>query len=346
MRNKKILVFGTIPNKNPKSIGGVNIVIQNIVNYLTEQRVAFDFFNARRIWIKYGLLIDSIFSVPKLLFRIPKYDVLSIHATRDITLLIAPLIVSYAYLINKKVIYHVLAGNFHNTFEKIPAFYQKLIIKNVFNKSSIVFFETLTLIDFFKDIISSEVRWLPNARKGTTTPFQLTPYTKKFVFISRVTIPKGILVAKEAFSQLSDEYKLDVYGPIGEDCKDIFEKTLKNVEYKGILSSTEVSGVLNQYSYLILPTFHPGEGYPGIIIEALKEGTPVITTYWNSIPEIITNDFNGKLIRPNNVSDLHHTILNLTATEYPDLSQNAFDSFKKFDRDIVYKKLIDAYAEG
>ena len=344
--SNKVLVVGTLPNSNPKSIGGVNIIIQNVVNFLTERKIDFDFLHARRTWIKYGLLPDSFLTVPRLLFKIPKYDIISIHATRDITILIAPVIVSFAHAMGKKVIYHVQAGNFHKTFEKLPSFYQKTLIEQVFNKSTIVFFETNILINFFKGRISSKVGWLPNTRKRTSSSIKANRYQKRFTFISRVTKTKGILVAIEAFSKLSSDYLLDVYGPIGDDCKELFKNPHKNVTYKGLVDSNEVPNILRTYDYLILPTFHTGEGYPGIILEALEVGTPIITTNWNAIPEIVIHDFNGKLVQPNDVNALHHSILTLTEEEYPALSKNAFESFEKFDRDLVYKKLIDAYTNS
>ena len=33
-----------------------------------------------------------------------------------------------------------------------------------------------------------------------------------------------------------------------------------------------------EYDCLVLPTFHPGEGYPGVIAEAFVHEIPVITT--------------------------------------------------------------------
>jgi glycosyltransferase involved in cell wall biosynthesis len=48
---------------------------------------------------------------------------------------------------------------------------------------------------------------------------------------------------------------------------------------------------------LVLPTFHPEEGYPGVIAEGFAHGLPVITTRWLAIPEIVEENC-GILIEP------------------------------------------------
>lgn len=345
MKNKKILVVGTLPSSNPKSIGGANIVIKNVAEHLEEKKVSFDFFSVRRTWIKFGLFFDSFYKLPQLLYKVSQYDIISIHATRDITLLLSPLVVPLAKRLNKKIIYHVLAGSFHNTFKEVPEPFQKIIINQVFNKSSLIFFETKFLVNHFSSKTTSIVDWLPNTRKRTRFDYSSPNiYRKRFVFISRVTLTKGIQIAIQVFAKLPEDFHLDIFGPVAKDCEELVNQPHKNVTYKGLLNPNEVSLSLKQYDFLLLPTFHPGEGYPGIILEALEVGIPVITTNWNAIPEIISNNRNGKLVQPKNVDDLYHTILNLSEEEHQALSKNAFNSFGEFDREVVYKKLTDAYS--
>jgi glycosyltransferase involved in cell wall biosynthesis len=69
------------------------------------------------------------------------------------------------------------------------------------------------------------------------------------------------------------------------------------VRYCGFLTHSQVSEMLWAYDCLVLPTFHPGEGYPGVIAEAFAHELPVITTNWLAIPEIVDEDC-GILIAP------------------------------------------------
>src|SRR6185369_923370 len=75
------------------------------------------------------------------------------------------------------------------------------------------------------------------------------------------------------------------------------------VRYRGFLSHADVNRKLWEYDCLVLPTFHPGEGYPGVIAEAFAHGLPVIATRWLAIPEIV-DERCGILIEPGNVREL------------------------------------------
>ena len=98
---------------------------------------------------------------------------------------------------------------------------------------------------------------------------------------------------------------IDVYGPFKDgDCSEkIFENS--RVDYCGVLPPEKVLPTLSQYDVLLLPSFHPGEGYPGIVIEAFSLGLPVIATNWQAIPEIVQDGENGLLVSPQRLRKSH-----------------------------------------
>ena len=52
--------------------------------------------------------------------------------------------------------------------------------------------------------------------------------------------------------------------------------------YSGVLHSTnEVVTVLSQSHFLLFPSFYPGEGFPGVFLEAFSVGTPIIALNHN-----------------------------------------------------------------
>jgi len=71
--------------------------------------------------------------------------------------------------------------------------------------------------------------------------------------------------------------------------------------YRGVLDNAEVGERLWEYDALVLPTRWPGEGYPAVILEAFAHGLPVITTRWQSIPDIV-DDGCGILVEPEDAS--------------------------------------------
>ena len=61
----------------------------------------------------------------------------------------------------------------------------------------------------------------------------------------------------------------------------------RRVGYCDVVEPDNVLDVLWQYDALLLPTYQPGEGYPGVIIEACAVGLPVICTLWHRLPELV-----------------------------------------------------------
>src|SRR5690606_22162053 len=128
-------------------------------------------------------------------------------------------------------------------------------------------------------------------RETVFTENRKKKYSKKFVFISRVIKEKGIGTILKAFENLDASYSVDIYGPIGKGDYAEEELNKRNCKYKGVVPANRVIEILKKYDVLLLPTFFEGEGYPGIIIESLSIGMPVITTKWKAIDEIIIHNY-------------------------------------------------------
>jgi len=162
-------------------------------------------------------------------------------------------------------------------------------------------------------------------------------YAKKFVFISQVKIEKGILLILEAFKELSNDFSVDIYGPI----IDLELTFIKNLTcYKGIIDFDDVYDTLDNYDMVLLPTFQKGEGYPGIIIEAYSMSLPVITTEWNSIPEIVQDGVSGLLIEPRSVKALKEAILKVNKKIYSVMNSGAYEMSKNYQSDKVHEQIV------
>jgi glycosyltransferase involved in cell wall biosynthesis len=124
----------------------------------------------------------------------------------------------------------------------------------------------------------------------------------RFVFLGHLWRTKGIETLLESASRLPGDCTIDVYGPTDEySGEQINERGLGRVRYRGFLSHSEVDERLWEYDCLVLPTFHAGEGYPGVIAEAFAHELPVITTNWLAIPEIVDEQC-GILVEPQNTN--------------------------------------------
>jgi glycosyltransferase involved in cell wall biosynthesis len=139
---------------------------------------------------------------------------------------------------------------------------------------------------------------------GTLSPDRNRSPSESFrlVYVGHVKQEKGVLELMEAVRRLGGDVVLDIYGPILGDIsfKDLI---LGHSSYCGPVDPAVVPQLLGRYDALVLPTYYAGEGYPGVILEAYAAGLPVISTNWQCIPEIVTED-SGILVPPRDVDAL------------------------------------------
>lgn len=104
---------------------------------------------------------------------------------------------------------------------------------------------------------------------------------------------------KSLFLQGVRDVSCDFYGPIMKGFRNDFFchlATTPGARYRGIAEVGTATNLMKQYDALALPTFFKGEGHPGVIIEAMHAGIPVISTFYRAIPELIKDGHNGFLV--------------------------------------------------
>lgn len=339
----KIMFFANVPVHGVKeSIGGATVLAKNILDFLEkDSRLEVKHYQIRKFWRNKLQLIDYLLWIFKFPLLAKRHDVISIHATKDLHFTIAPILYLWSKLLNKKVVYHFFGGNFHIQYQKMPSF-----IKGIYNKtilrSDIVVFETKALMGFFQNICKQTL-WLPNSRKRKNAQIEQKKFSKRFVYISRVVPQKGVDEIVAVAEKLSEDYKVDIFGPLDSKYyKPTFFEN-KKVNYLGLIEPKDVMSTLENYDVILLPSYFEGEGYPGILIESLALGIPVITTEWRALPEIITNNYNGLLIPIKNQEKLYQAITFFNQENYTIFRENAFKSFENFDSEKVFDKLASIY---
>jgi glycosyltransferase involved in cell wall biosynthesis len=295
---KKVLVLGNIPKENVKSsVGGATVLLKNILSFFsTQNNFEFVQFQLRYYWGKNKLIkvIDGMLILVRNLIQISRFKNLSIHATYDYTITFGLITVLYSRFLNRKISYHLFGGKMHE-FYSDSGKWKKAYLKLLFSSVDVLWCETKIMKKYFLEE-GFKANWLPNARPKTSIRVKNTDYRGNFVFVSRVTPTKGIDQIMKVFKELPS-YKIDIFGPLdldyySNDSFDLFD----NINYRGLIEPKRVPEVLSQYDFLVLPTYHPGEGYPGIVIEAFSVGLPSIISNWRAIPEIIENGYNGVLV--------------------------------------------------
>lgn len=114
-----------------------------------------------------------------------------------------------------------------------------------------------------------------------------------FVFLSRISPKKNLLLALHLLKDLFGEIILDIYGPIRDElywrrCQEVIASMPSHVQvnYHGSIPNEKVADALSLSHFFILPTL--GENFGHVILEAMAAGCPVLIsdqTPWLNLSE-------------------------------------------------------------
>lgn len=338
MSKNHFLLIGPRFPKSSEKIGGAVVLFEDLIEYCKKENIDFKVIDNNKLNYQ-NTLVGYIKILYSIMISIRKAQHVSLHGTATSFLYIAPLAVLMASILNKRISLRKFAGNFDEIYFS-SKFIKRKIFYHTLKNADFLFFETKNLVDKFS-FLNSRVHWWPNSRFEGAGKIKKEEFSKKFVFISHVKKTKGIYEFIEASKKFDETYTFDVYGPIMDPDlnPDFFRKT--NLNYRGILEPNEVEKTLSNYDVLVLPTYHEGEGYPGIIIESFAAGIPVISTNWKSITEIVQNNYNGLLVQIKNSDELYSAIASFDNLNYSSFSKNAARSFSNFNSKFVYSNFFN-----
>jgi glycosyltransferase involved in cell wall biosynthesis len=333
----RLLLIGPVPYSYRKNtIGGATVLFEEMINFLYKDEqystkvISTNRFNNRLISLIY-LLIKTIFSLKKT-------DIIILNVNTFGVKFLWPMFNFISKLSGKKLILRVFGSHFDDDMES--KYFTNTLIR-IIPKLDLLLLETKHLVSKFQKY-NPNTFWLPNVRKSISSiefadKTNIKLYKKKFIYLGHVNLSKGIGELLSVFKELPVEYELSIYGDIQEKSLSFLKEDSK---YKGVINPNEIYSVLRNNDVLILPTFYKGEGYPGVIIEAYREGLPVISTNWKSIPEIVEDGKTGILVSPKNIESLRKAILFFNEANYPQFATNASEAFKNYDSSIVHENLF------
>ena len=147
-----------------------------------------------------------------------------------------------------------------------------------------------------------------------------------------------------------DDCSCDFFGPLVErDRADFLGAISKhpNLRYRGIAEPGTVSGVAARYDVLLLPTYHPSEGHPAVILEAYAAGLPVIASRWRSIPEVVQDGTTGLLVSARAPGEILEALeaLRRDPVRYETMRRAAYEFVRSFSEgEIVGRRLVPRVA--
>jgi glycosyltransferase involved in cell wall biosynthesis len=295
----KILLIGPLP----PPLGGVSILFNNLATELKNiKNLNIELFNTGNIRGK-GIL--GVFRLISLICLIAKSarsaDVISLHSATSGLHILGPLLVLLAMLTKKPIIIRKFGGT--DFFES--NFIKRYLILWSLHRSTLYLAETKYLVNIAQENGLLHAYWYSNSRPMQSEELiNQRKDCKRFIYIGQIKREKGIMEIIYASERLKNGIIVDIYGPLDFDVSKEAFNGRKIVRYCGIVKSEHAIQLLNNYDALLLPTYYPGEGYPGVILEAYSAGLPIICTRWKALPEIVSEE-TGILIEPRCVEALY-----------------------------------------
>lgn len=344
MSMKRMLIVGGIPNKKKNiEYGGATVLMQNFIDYLYKYNVKFKFAQTNKYsgYKLFGPLLNKLYFLFSFIIGIRKTDIVMFNFSDYSTVYNFPLLSSVAKFFNKKVVLRKFGGTMDNFLSAVPVYRINRMLKSMRN-SDVIFFETKSSIVHIKELLglsAPPIIWFPNNRYASVLRKNPMNFNKRLVFLSHMKDEKGVNDILEVAGLLPSDYRIDLYGSIKDKKYTNFDFSKYGVTYHGEIASDLVGKVLCDASILLLPSYR--EGYPGIIIEAMSVGLPIVASNVGGIPEMMTDYKEGRIVRAGDVEELRSAILSITVDNYESMCENAFRTYQQnFNSDIVNEKVL------
>ncbi len=352
----KVYAIGPLPIEGDV-IGGTKVSFENLVYALEqEEQIELTTLNSSRALRNRVKFLRQVLNLVTLI----KVLLLSAVASfkNDVIIWnVSPTALPFAGLLfwlatglgRAKIIVRVFGGDLDKVVKQQQHWVRKMMLSVLFRFDAVLL-QTRYLVKRFEGNKSS-IHWFPTTRSFKAEQATASVECRRFLYLGQLRREKGIPEIIAAAHKLKEGSSITVCGPLVNSYDPVTDIVAAGIEYLEPVSSVDVGELLCAFDALLFPSYYPGEGYPGVIIEALQSGLPVITTHWKSLPEIIVHGENGMLIEPNNSGALVRAMeqMQMDPTYYRSLCKGAVASGKQFNTYSAVNRLktiIDQLISG
>mgnify|MGYP005832049213 CR=1 FL=1 len=263
-------------------------------------------------------------------------------------------------LLGKKVYICIRGGAFDVYYSSLSLLW-RFFLWQCLNRAKVLIVQTnlvyTSLSGEFRNLaVVPNHRIIPSVREFNRAESTDDQKLIRFVYVGEVRCEKGMIELLEAYQKACHELKpkgisitLDIFGPTRSDFRDTFHSLLNAqdclITYHGYVDHAVLMQQLGHFDALVLPTYFPSEGHPGVLIEAMALGLPVVTTRWRAIPEIVTHEENGLLCEPRDVGGLAECLIRIALDDQlrSRLGDKAQERARQFDANVVLPRLCALY---
>lgn len=314
----KICLIGNLNHFVPKSCGQVTKT-QLYYKILKKEFYKIDYVDFAS---KFDILYFFLFK--KMLIK--KYDVIIVLSGPRACHYVLPLLVKANKRKSCRIIYSAIGvgyvaktsdgtldvNNIKQNVKKIDIY--------TFKNLDACLFESINIADLHKKYyLCKKFYIIPNFRDikiyNHNRIFSRKKLPLKIIFLSRVCESKGVFDLIDVVNDINNVGKkiiLDIYGnnELNKNQLRMFSDSLNNsICYRGQIDNKKINNLLFQYDVFCFPTKYYGEGMPGVIVEALMSGMPIISSDFFQVKYIIKNNVNGILFKLGDKNDLKGKIL-------------------------------------
>lgn len=175
----------------------------------------------------------------------------------------------------------------------------------------------------------------------------------KILFVGHNVREKGIFELVEACSTI-ENITLDIYGP--QDAlvhsslnQWINENGFKGeINFMGLQPQVEIYKAMREATLFVLPTY--SEGFPYVIVEAMANGCPIITTPVGAIKEMLTYKGNvqGMLVEPKDSTALREKVMYClnNYNEVEEMARKAKEkAYEEYSTEAIMNRFVNLWKE-
>ncbi|MGA2504245.1 MAG: glycosyltransferase family 4 protein [Anaerolineales bacterium] len=308
-QGKRLLFVGP----KPPPIGGSPLTVQAMLEELTyypsvQVRVvntspATDV-RKKMTGFNFEKIFRSLSILPKYIYQIPRCDAILVFANDLFAITLAPLLLFLAKLFHKPFFLKPVGAGLDLFIHSQNKLFREYLLF-VLRATDGILAQTKLLKDDLNKLGCTNVYYLPGCRTQSviTEVPQHSSSGLRMIFLGHITRLKGPLILLDALKIVAklgnEQVTCDFFGPIHDEIRDEFLEELKSTptaHYCGVAEAGTGSQLIANYDALVLPSYYDTEGHPGVLIEAMHAGVPVIATQLRTFPELITNGINGFLV--------------------------------------------------
>jgi len=167
-------------------------------------------------------------------------------------------------------------------------------------------------------------------------------------FIGNLVSAKGVMKFVEAMPLIIAEHSNAEFviigdGPLSSEIRNKLENNniQRKVKLTGLVPLNKIPDYLNDLRLLILPS--DSEGLPGVILEAMACGTPVLATPVGAIPDTIKDGETGFILENNSPECIARNIMR--ALKHPGLTKITKKARGLIEQNYTYETVVDNYRQ-